>query len=356
MRGVVFTGNSRLEMRQFPDPTPGAGEVVLEMKASGMCGSDLKFYRPPPGAAFAAIGIDASKLGPELADGLIAGHEPCGVVAAVGASVDPRSFKIGDRVMVHHYYGCRVCDACRTGWSQMCEEGPVVYGVTGHGGHADYMKVPAATLVHLPAELSYATGAAISCGTGTAFGALVRLELSARDTIAIFGLGPVGLAAVQFAHAMGARIIAVDIAEARVTRAREFGADEALDSTQVDVVAEILRLTGGKGVSCALDASGAPDARQAAVQATGRWGRVVLVGEGGELTLAVSRDMIRKQITIMGSWTFSTVGQRECTRFVAEHGIDVERVFTERWRLDQAEAAYASFDKQSGGKGVFEFP
>src|ERR1044071_705501 len=100
-----------------------------------------------------------------------------------------------------------------------------VYGTTGHGAHARYMKCPARTLVPLPDELSFATGAAISCGTGTAWGALQRLGLQGNHTIAIFGQGPVGLSATQLAHTMGARVIALDTSDERLTRAKEFGAD-----------------------------------------------------------------------------------------------------------------------------------
>ncbi len=193
MRGVVFLGERKLELREFPDPSPGPGEVVLEIKASGMCGSDLKFYRVKGGAQALGLGGDGSPV--------IGGHEPCGVVAAVGPGVDPDEAKLGDRVMDHHYLGCGVCPHCLDGWSQLCREGFVVFGVTAHGAHAPYMKVPARTLVPLPEELSFTTGAAISCGTGTAYGALRRLDLGAGDSIAIFDQGPVGLSATQLASA-----------------------------------------------------------------------------------------------------------------------------------------------------------
>jgi len=355
MRGVVFKGNRVLELMQFGDPTPGPGEAVIEMKASGMCGSDLKFYRSPPGAALAAFGVkDFKALGIDD-DAVIAGHEPCGVIAVVGKDVDSRAFRVGDRVMVFHYDGCHYCDQCRTGWSQLCERGARIFGATAHGGHAPYMKVPVSTLLPLPAELSFSAGAAISCGTGTAYGALVRLDVSARDTVAVFGLGPVGQAGVQLAAAMGAEVIAVDISSERVAKAKEFGAAHAIDSSKTDAVEEIRKLTGGKGVTRALDASGSPVARNAAVRATRTWGKVALVGEGGELTVNVSQDMIRKQLTVLGSYTFSNVRQLECARFIAEHGIDADKVFTDRWKLEDAEKAYVDFDKQTGGKAVFEF-
>src|SRR5918993_608088 len=261
MRGVVFLGNRKLELQNFPDPTPGPGEVVLEMKASGMCGSDLHPYRAAGNAA-AALGLGAG--GP-----VIAGHEPCGVVAAVGAGVDPSL--VGQRVMNHHYKGCGRCKHCRLGWSQLCRKGITVYGMTGHGGHAPYMVAPASTLVPMPDEISFEEGAAISCGTGTAYGALKRLDVSGRDTLAVFGQGPVGLSATMLGRAMGARVIAVDVSPERLALARE--------------------------------------------RSAGTWGRVAFVGEGNNVTLDVSRDLLRRQITLHASWTFSNTGQEECARF-----------------------------------------
>ncbi len=205
MQGVVFNGERELELMKFPDPTPDAHDVVIEMKASGMCGSDLHQYRRPKGQTQAS--------GIPMRDGpVIAGHEPCGVVVAVGSAVAPKEARVGQRVMVHHYQGCTQCNHCRSGWQQLCQEVPVkVYGNNAHGGHAQYLKVPANTLVPLPDELSFSAGAAIACGSGTAYGALRRMNLSGNDTIAIFGQGPVGLAATQYAKAMGARVIALDI-------------------------------------------------------------------------------------------------------------------------------------------------
>ncbi|MGH8741764.1 MAG: alcohol dehydrogenase catalytic domain-containing protein, partial [Burkholderiales bacterium] len=161
MRGAVFLGNRQVELRTFPDPAPGPGEVVIEMKASGMCGSDLKFYRSAPGEAQRALGLGGN------AEPFIAGHEPCGVVVARGPGVSEREAPIGQRVMDHHYAGCGVCPHCRVGWSQLCRQGITVYGVTAHGGHAQFLRVPARTLVPLPEELSFAEGAAVACGTGT---------------------------------------------------------------------------------------------------------------------------------------------------------------------------------------------
>jgi threonine dehydrogenase-like Zn-dependent dehydrogenase len=345
MRGVTFLGDRKLQLAEFPDPIPGPHDVIVEIKASGLCGSDLKFYR--------GIG-ETSSLGLGKVDGpIIAGHEPCGTVAAIGSLVEERVARVGARVMVHHYSGCGTCPHCQTGWSQMCVNGSIVYGVTGHGAHAPFMKVPANTLVPLPAELSFAAGAAISCGTGTAYQALRRLKSVESDTIAIVGQGPVGLSATQLAVAMGARVLALDVSTERLARAKEFGADTLIDPRTNDPVEAIKILTHGAGADRALDTSGTPEGRLTPVRCARPWGVVCLVGEGGGLTLDVSRDMLRKQLTIVGSWTFSTAGQEECARFVADHEIQVDHLFTHRWRLEEADEAYRVFDRQTSGKGVF---
>lgn len=356
MQGVVFTGHRKLELMSFDDPVPGDDEVVLEMKASGFCGSDLHHYRGERGAS--VRGRSAAFLaehGLTVDTPIIAGHEPCGVIAELGRNVDPRSFREGDRVMVYHYDGCGYCDQCRTGWVQMCDKGATVYGHTAHGGHAQYMKAPAHALIHLPAELSFSTGAAVSCGTGTAFAALERLDLSGRDTLAIFGLGPVGLSAVQLAKAMGVRSFAVDVCDERVEQAIEFGASEGLNSRRADPVEAIMQWTGGRGASVAVDCAGISAARQAAVRCTSNWGRIAFVGVGGDVTLDAWPDLMVRQRTIIGHWTFSDVGMARCVRFVADHGVDVDRQFSDRWSLADADVAYRKFDQQTAGKAVFEF-
>src|SRR5262250_1343117 len=254
MRGVVFLGGRKLELREFPDPTPGPGEVVVAMKASGMCGSDLHPYRAVGNAA-AALGL-GGQGGP-----VVAGHEPCGVVAARGAGVSEADAPTGQRVMVHHYRGCGHCKHCKVGWAQLCRQGIVVYGMTGHGGHAAYMTVPAFTLVGLPDSLSFEEGAAISCGTGTAYGALKRLDVSGRDSLAVFGQGPVGLSATLLGAAMGARVIAVDIGSERLALAKQFGADAVVNSRETDPVKAIKDLTRGEGAQATMDCTGLPEPR-----------------------------------------------------------------------------------------------
>ncbi|MGI9409486.1 MAG: zinc-dependent alcohol dehydrogenase family protein [Hyphomicrobiaceae bacterium] len=347
MRGVVFTGNKNLEIREFPDPTPGPREVIIEIKASGMCGTDLHLYR---------AGDDGpGLLGAGASGPTIAGHEPCGVVAAVGSAVTEQEARVGQRVMDHHYEGCGVCRHCRGGWDQMCVEGATVFGINGHGAHADYMKVPVTSLVPLHDDISFEVGAAISCGTGTAYSALRRLELHGDETIAVFGQGPVGLSATLLGSAMGARVIAVDVLPERCKFAKEFGADEVINASEVDPVTAIKDLTNGEGVHKSLDCTSSAEARLSAIRATRPWGTACMVGVGGELTVDVANDLIFKQVSVVGSWTFSTTIQADCANFVASRKLPVERLFTDRWKLDEAEEAYRRFDGQATGKGVFLF-
>ena len=338
MRGIAFRGDCTLELVTVPDPTPGPGEVVLEIKASGMCGSDLHFYRRPHSAATPAV---------------IAGHEPCGVVVAVGPGVVGPHAHVGARVMVHHYHGCTDCEHCRSGWPQMCQTVPVtVYGTDAHGAHAPFMKVPADTLVPLDERLSFAAGAAISCGTGTAWGAFERMGLTGRDTVAVFGQGPVGLSATLLAKAQGARVIALDIDDNRLGAAKAFGADFIVNSREGGVPEAIRELTGGRGATMALETAGAAAAGRDAISSVRPWGTVCLVGIGAEISLSLA-NLLRRQIRILTSWTMSIQGQRACSEFVVERGIDLDALFTDRWTLDQAEEAYRTFNRQSGGKGVF---
>ncbi len=345
MRAVYFLGDRQIDIREVPNPKPSTGEVVLQIMASGMCGTDLKYYRAQHGA-------DSIGLGKRSAEPVIGGHEPCGVIAEIGPGVTSKLCRLGARVMNHHYSGCGCCRHCRSGWTQMCDDGAITFGANGDGSHATFMVVPADSLIALPDELSFRAGAAISCGTGTAWGGLDRLGLRGSETIAIFGQGPVGLSGTQLACAMGARVIAIDLDASRLRRAEEFGADVTISASLDDVPAAIQDATKGLGVDCAMDCTGSASARLQAVRCAGKWGRVVFLGEGGNVTIDVSNEMNRKQLSVFGSWTFSKNGQADCARFVTSRRIDVDSLFTHAWPLAQAREAYELFDTQTTGKGV----
>ena len=202
MRGVTFKGNREAEIREFPDPQAGPGDAVLRVRASGLCGTDLHRYRENEPTE------------------MITGHEPCGVIEELGPGAPP-GLNLGDRVMAHHYAGCGVCEVCAMGYEQLCPQGHVTFGGgTGHGANADYILVPSRSLVHLPDELSFEAGAAIACGTGTAWNGLNKMHVSGKDTVAVFGQGPVGLSGTLSAKVMGARVVAVDVVPGKLALAQ----------------------------------------------------------------------------------------------------------------------------------------
>ena len=341
MKGVVFTGNRTAEVRDFPDPEPGFGEVVVRIRASGMCGSDLHYYRSPEPSGEEGVPV-------------IQGHEPCGEIAAVGPGVPARTASVGDRVMIHHYWGCGTCGDCRSGWPQLCTTMPPrIPTLNEHGGHADFIKVPASQTIPLPGELSFRAGAAIGCGTGTAWGGLVRLgDVAGRDLV-VLGQGPVGLSATMLAAVLGARVIAVDVAQQRVDSARAFGADAVINSAETDVVQAVRDLTHGRGAEVVIETSGATVAARQALEVAATWGRVCFIGLGADVQFN-TRDTLRRQLTLLTSWTMSTVEQMRCAAFAAERRLPIDDLFSHTWKLDQAVEAYHWFDKQDAGKGVFE--
>ncbi|WP_415853695.1 zinc-binding dehydrogenase [Sinomonas sp. G460-2] len=330
----MFNGERTLEIRDFPDPSPGPQDVIIEIRASGMCGSDLHHYRGPR----------------ETAPTVIVGHEPAGVIVEAGAEV-PASW-IGRSVMVHHYFGCGRCDQCHAGWPQLCREGLQAMGHHVNGSHASFARVPFRAVLPMPEGLSFLASAAISCGSGTAWGALERIDLRGSDTIVIFGQGPVGLAATQLASAMGARVIALDIEPHRLERAREFGAAEVINPTEAESVRDaVLELTNGRGASKSLETSGSPIAVNQALEVLGLWGVACWVGRGSRAQVDLS-DHLWSQITAKTSWTMSVQSMTRPADLVVERGIEVDALFTHRWKLSDAAQAYKVLDTQSTGKGV----
>jgi threonine dehydrogenase-like Zn-dependent dehydrogenase len=309
------------------------------MRASTICGSDLRaIYREHLGT------------GPEAYQGVIAGHEPCGEVVAVGPEC--RRLTVGDRVVVYHIAGCGQCADCRAGYFISCTS-PVraAYGWQRDGGHADFMLAEESTCIVLPDSLDFVDGACIACGFGTAYQALVRAEVSGRDALLITGLGPVGLAAGLLARRMGAHtIIGVEGNEQRQHLATQLGAVDVVLDPGDDVASTVLDLTRGEGVDVALDASGAAAARSTAVESTRRWGRCVFVGEGGRFEVDASHALIHRQLTLHGSWVTSVGRMAELTALLDQWGLRPSITVTDRFALDDAVDAYKLADQGGAGK------
>ncbi|MQG88411.1 MAG: zinc-binding dehydrogenase [SAR202 cluster bacterium] len=342
MRGVAFHGNSIAEVIDYPDTDPGPEQVLVKLRSSGLCGSDFVRY-------------DADSANKHSGQMIRPGHEPCGEIAAVGNKV--KGVKIGDRIIQHHYEGCRECNYCLTGWQQLCEatDKKRYYGGSMHGGHGDYMVAHQSTCVPLPDQVSFEVGAYLACGASTAFQALKKMEISGRDTLAIFGQGPVGLAATMFGQEMGARIIAVDISQERLDMAVKAGAWETVNPKDGNAADQIKSLTKGQGADATLEAAGLSDTRIAAVESTRIFGRACLVGEGGEVTYKPTPHIIHRHLTLIGSWTFSTFGLAEAARFTGDRDIPLSSLITSRSTIEEAPQAYLAFSSGAPGKFVINW-
>ena len=342
MRGLAFHGNSVAEVIDYPDVSPDAEKVLIKLRSSGLCGSDFSRYRAK---------------GPNEHGGQLIrpGHEPCGEIVALGPNV--KGLKVGSRIIQHHYEGCRECEFCLTGWQQLCEvvDKKEYYGGSMHGGHGDYMVVHQSTCVALPDELDFEVGAYLACGATTAFQALKKLNISGRDVLAVFGQGPVGLAATMFGAEMGARIIAVDISPERLTMAVDSGAWATVDASDNNSTEQIKDLTHGKGADATLEAAGLPATRIAALESTKVFGRSCMVGEGGEVTLQPSPQIIHRHLTLLGSWTFSTFGLAEAARYTAERNVPLGSIITSRSSIEAAADAYERFSAGAPGKFVINW-
>jgi len=337
MRGVWLPGQRVVDVREVPDPEPGPGQVLVAPRASTICGSDLRaIYREHLGT------------GPESYQDVIAGHEPAGQVVAVGPRVP--GVDVGDRVVIYHVSGCGRCAECLKGYRISCTSSRrQAYGWQRDGGHAELLLAEADDVMALPDALSYVDGACVACGFGTAYEALRRLDVTGVDTVLVTGLGPVGLAAGLLARALGAaHVVGTD---PRPERRAFAGKVDAVDAA---VHPDELRDALPDGASATVECSGSGAAQTAAVDATRRWGRVAFIGEGGQLTLDVSAQVIHRQLTLLGSWVISTWRMCELLDLLAARGLHPHDVVTDRFSLDTADAAYRLADDGAVGKVAIE--
>ena len=337
MLGAYLPGDSTTQLKSVPVPEPGHGEVLLRMKASTICGSDIRcIYHQHLGK------------GPEGYQGVVAGHEPCGQIVRAGPGC--RRFAVGDRVTVYHISGCGVCNDCRRGYMISCTSSVYrrAYGWQRDGGMADFLLAEEKDLIWLPPQLSFADGAQVACGFGTVYEGLEKIGISGNDAVLITGLGPVGLATGALCRKLGARkIIGIDVVPERIKLARDLGlCDEVLPSGP-DNVAEVLLLTGGAGVERAVDCSAHESARATAIRATRKWGRIVFLGEGGRVEFNPSPDIIHDQKTIFGSWVTSTWRMEELVERLVAWNLHPAGLITHRFALDRVSEAYALM---AGGK------
>ncbi len=340
MIGAYLPGNSTTELREVPVPEPGHGEVLLRMKASTICGSDIR-----------CIYHEHLGKGPEGYQGVIAGHEPAGQIVKAGPGC--RRFAAGDRVIVYHISGCGLCNDCRRGYMISCTS-PVyrrAYGWQRDGGMATFLLAEEKDLIHLPDELTYADGAQVACGFGTVYEGLEKIGISGDHDVLITGLGPVGLATAALSRKLGAhRIYGIDIVPERMRLARDLGLCDEVIASGEDNVAEVRRLTGGRGVERAVDCSANDAARATAIRATRKWGRIVFLGEGGRVEFNPSPDIIHDQKTIYGSWVTSTWLMEELVERLVRWKLHPADLITHRFALERVGDAYALMASGHCGK------
>jgi 2-desacetyl-2-hydroxyethyl bacteriochlorophyllide A dehydrogenase len=284
MKVIYYPAWDQLELREVPEPSPKPGEVVLRVKAVGICGSELHGFA-----------VHAARRTPPS----ILGHEFCGEILSVGEGVI--GFKPGDRVGVNSVISCGKCADCHDGNVHLCRENEV-FGMKRPGGFAEQCAVPAATLLHLPSALGPIQGSLLE-PLANGVHAVSLLQQRFPETVVVFGAGTIGLFALQVAGISGAiRLIVIDTHDARLETARRLGASAVLNPKKADVVAMVRNMTGGRGADITIDAVGAAETRRASVSAVRRGGEVVWLGLHDDPSQISGFQMVLGERKINGSF------------------------------------------------------
>jgi len=271
-----------------PQPVPGPAEVLVRVLACGLCRTDLKIIG-------GQMPFSKTQALPH-----VPGHEVAGEVMALGPGT---SLAVGQRVVVYNYWGCGRCPPCLSGEENLCDALRGWVGFTTPGGLQEYLVVPQDYLVPLPPNVSAVQGAAMSCALGTGYRAVVtRGGVRAGETVAILGAGGVGLHALQFARAAGARAVAVDLGQAQLATARKLAAD--LTARPEDAAARILELTAGRGADLVVDCVGTGGSTAHAMSLARKGGRVVQVGyttDAAHYPPLPTDHVVLREVSVIGS-------------------------------------------------------
>jgi L-iditol 2-dehydrogenase len=342
MRAVILPGDKQVLVTDRPIPVPGDHEVLVRTVASAICRSDMSIYYGNPiltGTATAESPV-------------VPGHEAAGVVEAVGSAV--RGIAVGDRVASYLALGNPLSENGLRGYP-MLDDNWKCFGFDVDGGDAEYFLLPEYNALPLPDSVSFRAGAVMTDMIGTQYSTQKRLGVSAVHTVAVFGLGPMGAAAVLIAKAHGARVIAVDVLDSRLEHATSLGADETVNSAETGAVARIRELTGGRGADVVIECSGNPGAQNDALDAAAALGAVAFVGESRAAEIKPSDQLIRKLLTVIGGWYFPRSDWDQIVRFVTERSIPVEALISHEFSIEQAEEAFGMFDRRETEKAIFVF-
>ncbi len=344
MRAVFVLGDEQVVVRDAPDPTPGPGQVTVRIRTAGICGSDLlNWYRRP-----------REELAQTGADTVVPGHEACGVIERLGDGVT--SARPGDRVVIwaHCDGDCAHCSHTQATEQWFCRQGTATRKRPENGGDAELLVAQEWQCLHLPSWLSFEAGSVLACDGGTAYRCLRRLDVTEGQTIAILGAGPLGLAILLFARALGARTIVAEPILDRLELARGLGADAVIHAEREDVPAAIRELSGGRGADAVFECSGSAAGQQNAIEAVRPGGQVGYAGYGAlgrrrEGTINPAA-LIWKQATLVGCSAYPPSLFAEVTRFVIERELRLENLVTHQLRLEDAAEAFRVAESRRAGK------
>jgi 2-desacetyl-2-hydroxyethyl bacteriochlorophyllide A dehydrogenase len=284
MKAVRLVKTNRpLEMCEVPVPKPGLGEVLVRVKAAGICHSDAHYRAGAPSVQPLPMTV---------------GHEVAGIVEELGASVE--NCRVGDRVCLHYLATCAACDWCKNENEQFCTTGAMI-GKARDGGYAEFIVMPARSVFQLPDEIPFEHGAIMMCSSATSLHALQKARLKPGETVAVFGVGGLGISAIQIARALGAReVFAVDIQPPKLELAKQLGA-VAVNARVADPVDTIRQHTLSRGVDVALELIGLPLTMQQAVRSLAIQGRAALAGITDKSFAVDSYDeLINREAEIIG--------------------------------------------------------
>jgi D-arabinose 1-dehydrogenase-like Zn-dependent alcohol dehydrogenase len=284
MKAVRLTAiDSPLEEQGIELPNGGPTDILIRIRAAGICHSDAH-YR---------AGVSPVNRLP-----LTLGHEVSGVIETIGAGV--KNFKVGDRVCLHYLVTCGTCAFCRAGNEQFCPTAEMI-GKHRDGGYAEFIAVPERSVFRLPDEIPFEEGAILMCSSATSLHALNKARLRAGETIAFFGVGGLGVSAIQLARHLGAaKVFAVDINPRKLELAESFGAI-AVNAAAADPIDQLRKMTNGRGVDVAIELVGLPLTMRQAVQSLAVLGRAALVGlTAGTFEVAPYSELIAREAEIIG--------------------------------------------------------
>ena len=322
-----------LQEQEIPIPVVGEHDVLVQVKAAGICHSDVH-YR----AGKSPVGDLPQTLG----------HEVAGIIEKAGNGV--AKDRIGERVSLHYLLTCGDCDYCRQGKEQFCVKGAMI-GKHRDGGYAEYIAVPARNAVPLPEAVSFEQGAVLMCSTSTSFHALRKARLKAGESVAIFGAGGLGMSAIQLAYAMGASaVFAIDISPQKLATAEKYGAIP-VDASVCDPVVSLYKHTKGKGIDVSLEVIGLPETMQQAVRCLGVFGRAALAGIAeAPFDVDSYQELLGKEAEIIGCSDHLLEELPILLAFLCQGWIDLSHVITDSVSLD-AEAINEVLDTLEQFKG-----